>query len=125
MARFEQAVPRGTPSLLGAAKLDVFLAGDNISTKKPDPLIYTTALEMAGIAPAQTVVIEDSLIGLKAAKGANCGCLVTFTDSTKGEKFFENGANTVMPDLEHYGVTFDDFFNSAGCCEGKRDELSI
>lgn len=31
------------------------------------------------------MVIEDSLIGLEAALGANMHCIITYTDSTKGQ----------------------------------------
>jgi HAD superfamily hydrolase (TIGR01509 family) len=45
------------------------IAGDDVSAKKPDPMIYNTARERLGIDDAQKcVVIEDSLVGLRAAK---------------------------------------------------------
>ena len=51
-------------------KLDVCILGDDVSEKKPSPLIYNEAAKRIGIANDRCVVIEDSLIGLKAAKGA-------------------------------------------------------
>jgi len=50
--------------------LDVCLLGDDVAKLKPDPLIYATAAEKLGIDPSKCVVVEDSLVGLKAAKGA-------------------------------------------------------
>lgn len=51
-------------------KLDVTILGDDVSKLKPDPLIYVTAAERLNIDPSRCVVIEDSIVGLKAAKGA-------------------------------------------------------
>ena len=51
-------------------KLDVVLLGDDVKRLKPDPMIYTTAAERLQIDPSRCVVVEDSLVGLKAAKGA-------------------------------------------------------
>jgi beta-phosphoglucomutase-like phosphatase (HAD superfamily) len=34
------------------------------------------------------VVIEDSLVGLRAAKGAGMRCIITYTESTKNEDFY-------------------------------------
>ena len=52
------------------SKLDVCILGDDVSKLKPDPLIYVTAAERLQIDPKRCVVVEDSLVGLKAAKGA-------------------------------------------------------
>lgn len=46
------------------------ILGDDVSKLKPDPMIYITASEKLQIDPNLCVVVEDSLIGLKAAKGA-------------------------------------------------------
>jgi beta-phosphoglucomutase-like phosphatase (HAD superfamily) len=51
-------------------KLDVCILGDDVSKLKPDPMIYVTASERLQIDPSKCVVIEDSMVGLRAAKGA-------------------------------------------------------
>ncbi|MBO4538355.1 MAG: HAD family phosphatase [Erysipelotrichaceae bacterium] len=43
---------------------------DDVSRSKPDPEIYLTVLERLGLDPQETVVIEDSLIGIQAAHDA-------------------------------------------------------
>ena len=52
------------------AQLNVCILGDDVSKLKPDPMIYNTAAERLGIDPAKCVVVEDSMVGLRAAKGA-------------------------------------------------------
>lgn len=71
------------------SKIDLLLAGDDVSQRKPHPMIYQLASATVGVPPNRLVffkvcykshschgisfrclVIEDSLIGLKAAKSA-------------------------------------------------------
>jgi len=91
-------------------KLDVCILGDDVSRLKPDPLIYSTAAERLQIDPNRCVVVEDSLIGLKAAKGAGMKCLITYTKGTAKEDFYANGADAKVPEITSSGVTFEGIF---------------
>lgn len=53
------------------SKLDIVVAGDDVSAKKPDPMIYNLASQRLGVPPDRCIVIEDSIVGLKAARAAN------------------------------------------------------
>ena len=63
----------------------VVIAGDMVKRKKPDPEIYNMALEKLGISPKEALVIEDSHIGVTAAKAAGCTVLATFNGYTEDE----------------------------------------
>lgn len=79
-------------TLLGSeriGKMDLILAGDVVKRKKPDPLIYEIAVERLGVEKEDCVVVEDSRIGLLAAKGAGLRCVVTYTGYTKSQDFGE------------------------------------
>lgn len=93
-------------------KLDVCLLGDDVPKLKPDPLIYATAAQRLGnIDPSRCVVVEDSIVGLKAAKGAGMKCLITYTRSTEREDFYGLGCDAKVPDLaSRGGVTLDMIF---------------
>jgi len=65
------------------------LAGDAVPAKKPDPGIYLLALERTGADPNQTIVIEDSRNGLRAAVAAGLRCVVTVSSYTADEDFSE------------------------------------
>jgi len=96
----ERAVSAVVRVLLGAeraAHITIF-AGDAVAKKKPDPAIYTLSATTLGLTPAACVVIEDSHIGLKAAKSAGMRCIVTKSAYTQDEDF--TGADTVVPDLD-------------------------
>ncbi|MQX36517.1 HAD-IA family hydrolase [Roseospira navarrensis] len=84
-----------------ARRIPVF-AGDCVARKKPDPAVYTLAAETLGLDPARCVVVEDSGIGLAAAKGAGMRCLVTPSAYTRDEDF--SAADRVVPDLDTGGV---------------------
>lgn len=50
--------------------LDLALSGHECPAFKPDPAIYTLAMERLGVTPDQTLVIEDSPTGIIAGKRA-------------------------------------------------------
>jgi hypothetical protein len=61
------------------------LPGDDAPRLKPDPIIYTTAAERMGVLPSECLVVEDSVVGLKAATGAGMRCIITYTRSTRDQ----------------------------------------
>lgn len=96
----ERAVSAVVRVLLGperAAGIRIF-AGDAVSRKKPDPAIYALAAETLDLDPSRCVVIEDSHIGLRAAKAAGMRCIVTVSGYTADEDF--TGADRVVSDLD-------------------------
>ena len=84
--------------------LDCFLAGSDVKNLKPDPEIYLTASKMLGVDPSKCLVIEDSMVGLNAAKGAEMDCVITYHSGTKGEAF--EGAKLIVDDLSE--ITLED-----------------
>ncbi|KAL6177569.1 hypothetical protein ACLB2K_049095 [Fragaria x ananassa] len=85
----EKAVSAIVSFLLGperAEKIQIF-AGDVVPRKKPDPAIYELAANTLSVDPSSCVVIEDSGIGLAAAKAAGMKCIVTKSGYTADEDF--------------------------------------
>ncbi|PON85267.1 HAD hydrolase, subfamily IA [Trema orientale] len=90
----EKAVSAIVSFLLGperAEKIQIF-AGDVVPRKKPDPAIYILAANTLGVDPLSCVVIEDSAIGLAAAKAAGMKCIVTKSGYTANEDFLNADA---------------------------------
>ena len=71
--------------ILSDISFDVVIAGDMVKKKKPDPEIYKLAMEILGVSPESTLVVEDSHIGVTAAKSAGCTVLATYNGYTKEE----------------------------------------
>lgn len=90
----EKAVSAIVSFLLGperAEKIQIF-AGDVVPRKKPDPAIYILASSTLGVEPSSCVVVEDSAIGLAAAKAAGMKCIVTKSGYTAEEDFLNADA---------------------------------
>ena len=75
----------------------VYINGDYVKNKKPDPEIFLLAAERMDIAPANCVVIEDAPNGVQAAKAAGSKCIAV-TNSTNAENLCE--ADLVCDSLE-------------------------
>jgi len=49
---------------------DYIISGDMVKRAKPDPEIFLIAAKKLGLKPSECVVIEDAIMGVKAAKSA-------------------------------------------------------
>jgi HAD superfamily hydrolase (TIGR01509 family) len=81
----ERAAAAITGGLLKDIQFDFVLAGDVVSRKKPDPEIYLLALQKAGVKPEECLVVEDSHIGVSAAKAAGMHVIATVNGYTREE----------------------------------------
>ncbi len=68
-----------------AAELPLWICGEDVPRKKPDPAAHALALERLGLEPWQAVAIEDSGNGLAAARAAGLRCLVTLSAPAANE----------------------------------------
>ena len=88
-------------AVLEAAKVPyqkmVYINGNDVKKKKPDPELFLLAAKRMGIEPANCVVIEDAPNGVQAAKAAGAKCIAV-TNSTNAENLCE--ADLVCDSLE-------------------------
>ena len=77
---------------------DVVVTGDSIQHSKPHPEPYLKTLEALGLKSHECLVVEDSLNGVKSAKGAGCK-VAGITTSFDKAQLLECGAD----------MTFDHF----------------
>jgi HAD superfamily hydrolase (TIGR01509 family) len=75
----------------------VLAAGDIVPAKKPAPDIYQYAMQELGVSADETLAMEDSENGWRAAKAAGLRCVVTVNDYTRGHDF--TGADLVVSEL--------------------------
>jgi beta-phosphoglucomutase len=80
------------------------VTGDQVTHGKPDPAIFLMASDRLGVSPAETLVFEDSVSGVKAAKAAGMTC---FGVASNGiiPTLLEAGADHIIPDFS--GVSID------------------
>jgi HAD superfamily hydrolase (TIGR01509 family) len=73
-------------AVLEAAKVPyqkmVYINGDHVKNKKPDPELFLLAAERMDIAPSNCVVIEDAPNGVQAAKAAGAKCIAVTNSTT-------------------------------------------
>jgi HAD superfamily hydrolase (TIGR01509 family) len=77
-------------------------AGDAVPRKKPAPDIYQYTLRKLAEPASDCVAIEDSALGLKAAKAAGLFTIVTPSYWTRGEEFSQ--ADLALPSLAVLGI---------------------
>jgi len=60
----------------------VYITGNEVKNKKPDPELFLLAAKRLGIEPANCVVIEDAPNGVQAAKAAGAKCIAVTNSTT-------------------------------------------
>ena len=88
----------------GAASFDAVVTGSDVVKQKPDPEIFMKALEKVNTArgtdipPSDVLVLEDSTMGVAAAKAAGMIC-ISPTTSYPREELYKAGVDIVLDDL--------------------------
>ncbi len=94
---------RYTGDLLKQAGLaeffDVVVSGDTLPYKKPDPRPMLYACERLGVAPAEAVVIGDSMNDVEAGKRAGMYVLAVPYGYNEGKPVETLGADRIVADL--------------------------
>ena len=78
--------------------LDVAVSGEECAASKPAPDVYLRTMELLGVEPGATVVVEDSPIGLLAAHRA--GALVCAMPLPHGVSLDQSLADVHLSCLE-------------------------
>ena len=75
------------------------LYGDHVAVSKPDAGFYRQALDKVDALPDQVVVVEDSLNGIRAAKGAGT-FVVGLTKNVSEEEVREAGSDQTISEIQ-------------------------
>jgi HAD superfamily hydrolase (TIGR01509 family) len=81
----------------------VVITGDDVKDGKPDPSIFLLAAERYGVAPKDSLCLEDSVSGIKAAKAAGMKC-IGVAKGARRALLLEVGADRVVPDFAHLSL---------------------
>lgn len=77
--------------------VDFTISGAECLEYKPEPDIYLTAMERLDVRPDQTVIVEDSPIGIKAGKAA--GAFVCALRQPVGVSLEQGAADLIIDEL--------------------------
>lgn len=90
---------------LGIKKyFEKLVSASSVANPKPSPDTFLLALEKLGAAPEDTVIIEDSTFGVKAAKAANVAC-IGFINPNSGNQNL-NDADVLIESFDGIDKTF-------------------
>lgn len=70
-------------SLPSGSLFDVVVSGHHVEQGKPSPDIFLAAAEKLGLAPRSCVVVEDALVGIRAAREADMAVIALVGTSTR------------------------------------------
>jgi HAD superfamily hydrolase (TIGR01509 family) len=97
----ENSVPTLKAANIDPGKFDAWITGSNVTHKKPDPEIYLYAANAIGMPPGRCVVVEDSVVGVEAARRAGMKC-VGVTNTFSREQLAD--ADLVVASLEEVSL---------------------
>jgi len=72
---------------LGLGGWNCVRCGDDVERTKPAPDVYLAVLDCLGVAPGDAVAVEDSGVGVEAAKVAGLYCVAVPSSLTSGHDF--------------------------------------
>ena len=81
------------------------VSGKDVSKRKPDPEGYVKVLKKLRLTPSEAVVIEDSPLGVQAARAAGIRVIAAPSEMTREGDF--SGAEIVLSDLGEPGMPFE------------------
>lgn len=62
---------------------DLIIAGDAVKEGKPSPEIYLTSMKMLNVFPEETLIFEDSNVGIQAAQASKANYIIITPDFYK------------------------------------------
>jgi beta-phosphoglucomutase-like phosphatase (HAD superfamily) len=79
---------------------EVVLTAESITRSKPDPEIFLKTASLLKATPERSVVLEDSLFGVKAAKAGKMGCIAVTTGVYSREELEKEKPDLIVATLE-------------------------
>ena len=78
---------------------DVVVTAGDIAKPKPNPEIFLKCALKLGNKPAECVVVEDSIFGVKAAKTAKMSCIAVLTGVYSQKELKKANPDLIVPSL--------------------------
>lgn len=78
-------------------------SGEEVPHGKPAPDVFLLAAQRLGVSPANCLVIEDTIAGIKAAKAAGMECLAVPCDATRHQDHSQ--ADVRLTSLEEFALS--------------------
>lgn len=82
--------------------VDVVMANKYVKHSKPDPDVFLAAARRLGVVPEESIVFEDAVNGIEAARAAHMKCIALSTGFSR-KVLSEAGADAVFENFTHIG----------------------
>lgn len=82
------------------------ISGENVKNKKPSPDVFLLAADAMGVNPADCIVVEDAVNGIKAAKAAGMKCIAV-TSSFPAEQLMKEHPDFICKDIPDVQKTLE------------------
>lgn len=76
--------------ILTNSKFEHIITGDNVKKGKPDPQAFNLFLSKTGLKPEEVIVVENSPLGVQAARNSKMKCILTLNNSPLDSSEFKN-----------------------------------
>lgn len=83
----------------GVFSLERMVTGRDVRYGKPHPEPYLMGMERAGVAPHETIVVENAPRGVRSAHEAGCFTIAVNTGPLPDEVLWGEGADLVLPNM--------------------------
>ena len=74
------------------------ITSSDVTSGKPDPMVYRLACERIGVAPAKALAFDDAPAGIQSARAAGLRCIGVSSNGW-ARRLLETGAERVIPDF--------------------------
>ena len=79
--------------ILTNSKFEQIITGDNVKKGKPDLQAFNLFLIKTGLKPEEVIVVENSPLGVQAARNSKMRCVLTLNNSPLGPSEFKDLIN--------------------------------
>ncbi len=79
---------------------DRMITSRDVERGKPNPEPYLRAMELAGVTPAEAIVVENAPLGVKAGAAAGAFTIALTTGPIPPKALTDAGADIVLPSME-------------------------
>ena len=94
----------------GLLREELIVTAFDVTHGKPNPEPYLKGMMKCGVAPWETVVVENAPLGVQAAVAAQCFTIAVNTGPLKDEMLWDEGANLVFPRMTDLSDAWSSLF---------------
>ena len=97
----------------GLLREELIVTAFDVTHGKPNPEPYQIGMQKCGVAPWETIVVENAPLGVRAAVAAQCFTIAVNTGPLPDEMLAQEGANLIFPRMTDLAEAYHRWYPSA------------